>query len=149
MADKIQKNYRHEIDGLRTLAVTGATLHNFWENIFPCGYLGVDMFAVISGYVITTSLANKNYSSFKEFATGFYFRRLRRLYPALIFMVIVVCLISGFIQPSFKGGTMATIRTGISALLGTSNIYLIKQSSDYFSFIAKLNPFTATWSLGC
>jgi len=45
--------YRPEIDGLRAVAVLAATFNNFWEEILPCGYLGVDMFAVISGYVIT------------------------------------------------------------------------------------------------
>ena len=46
----LKGKYRNEIDGLRSLAVISATIHNFWESLLPCGYLGVDMFAVVSGF---------------------------------------------------------------------------------------------------
>jgi len=139
--------YRPEIDGLRAVAVLAATFNNFWEEIIPCGYLGVDMFAVISGYVITASLYGRTQNSLREFLATFYSRRLKRLIPALVFMVAGICIVSLlFIRMSYWN---LTFRSGASSLVGLSNFYLIRQSSDYFSIDAKFNPFTATWSLSC
>jgi len=139
--------YRPEINGLRAAAVLAATINNFWEEILPSGYLGVDIFAVISGYAITASLYGRTQNSLREFLATFYSRRCKRLIPALVFMVAVICIVSIFTSPA--GAWKVTFSTGASSLVGLSNFYLIRQSSDYFSFDAKLNPFTATWSLSC
>jgi len=139
--------YRPEINGLRAAAVLAATINNFWEEILPSGYLGVDIFAVISGYAITASLYGRTQNSLREFLATFYSRRCKRLIPALVFMVAVICIVSIFTSPA--GAWKVTFSTGASSLVGLSNFYLIMQSSDYFSFDAKLNPFTATWSLSC
>jgi len=139
--------YRPEIDGLRAVAVLAATFNNFWEEILPCGYLGVDMFAVISGYVITASLYGREQNSLREFLTTFYSRRCKRLIPALVFMVVGICIVSPLIIP--EDYWKLVFRSGASSVVGLSNFYLIKNSSDYFSLAAKLNPFTATWSLSC
>jgi len=139
--------YRPEIDGLRAVAVLAATFNNFWEEILPCGYLGVDMFAVISGYVITASLYGRTQNSLREFMATFYSRRCKRLIPALVFMVVGICIVSLLMIPVYHWKLL--FRSGASSLVGLSNFYLIKNSSDYFSLDAKLNPFTATWSLSC
>ena len=70
--------FRREIDGLRSIAVLAATIHNLWEPLLPCGYLGVDMFAVISGYVITASIYGRKCKNFKSFLMDFYKRRFQR-----------------------------------------------------------------------
>ena len=141
----LKGKYRNEIDGLRSLAVISATIHNFWESLLPCGYLGVDMFAVVSGYVITASLYGRKYTNFKNFLISFYERRAKRLIPGLLFMVVIVGFLCLLIIPYHM--ISDPINTGVSALLGISNFLLIKINTDYFAIDSKLNPFTATWSL--
>ena len=80
--------YRLEIDGLRGLAIIAATFHNFNRELAPCGYLGVDMFSVISGYVITSSIAGKDYKGVLDFTLNFYERRIKRLIPALVTLIV-------------------------------------------------------------
>ena len=136
--------FRAEIDGIRAIAVILATGFQFFRNIFPFGYLGVDIFAVVSGYVITSSLSSRKENNFKEFAISFYERRIKRLLPALLVFILVASFITILIHPN----PGSSIRTAIYSLTGISNIYLINISEDYFAMSAELNPFTHTWSLG-
>ena len=75
--------YRPEIDGLRAFAVVAVIINHFNKDILPGGYLGVDIFFVISGYVFTSSLFGRPNKKFKDFISGFYERRIKRLVPAL------------------------------------------------------------------
>ena len=136
--------YRAEIDGLRALAVVGVILNHIDDRLLPSGYLGVDIFFVISGFVITASLTRRPARSLGDLLLGFYSRRLKRLVPALLVFVVVVGILSCLVIPR----PHTALRTGISALLGFSNIYLHGQATDYFGTATKLNPFTHTWSLG-
>jgi peptidoglycan/LPS O-acetylase OafA/YrhL len=136
--------YRPEIDGLRALAVVAVILNHFDKNILPGGFLGVDVFFVISGFVITASLAKRSDAKFSDFIFGFYDRRIRRLIPALAFCVLVTGVLICFVNPKPE----ASIWTGITSLFGLSNIYLFLNSTDYFSPSTQLNVFTHTWSLG-
>ena len=83
----IKSRYRPEIDGLRAFAVVAVIINHFNKEILPNGYLGVDMFFVISGFVITSSLYQRPSKNFKDFIGGFYERRIKRLVPALSFLV--------------------------------------------------------------
>ncbi|MDA7432862.1 acyltransferase [Synechococcus sp. AH-601-N23] len=136
--------YRPEIDGLRAFAVVAVIINHFNKDILPGGYLGVDIFFVISGYVITSSLFGRPSKDFKDFISGFYERRIKRLVPALSVFVLItsiaICLFNP--DPNFS------LRTGIASLFGLSNLYLLKQSTDYFAQSTELNVFTHTWSLG-
>ena len=78
--------YRPEIDGLRALAVVAVIINHINQDLLPSGYLGVDIFFVISGYVITSSLLRKNSDNLADFLVGFYVRRIKRLIPALVFL---------------------------------------------------------------
>jgi len=140
----LKRAYRPEIDGLRALAVIAVIIDHFNKALLPSGYLGVDIFFVISGYVISSSLYNSSAKSFGDFITGFYSRRLKRLVPAL-----VVCILAtGILICLFDPNPRASLRTGELALFGLSNIYLLRQATDYFGASAQLNAFTHTWSLG-
>lgn len=136
--------YRPEIDGLRAFAVVAVIINHFNSPLFPSGYLGVDIFFVISGYVITSSLRSRPSSGFGDFIAGFYERRIKRLVPAL---VVFVCLLSACIC-LFDPSPELSLKTGASSLFGMSNLYLLKQSTDYFAQSSELNVFTHTWSLG-
>ena len=82
--------YRPEIDGLRALAVLAVIVNHINARFLPGGYLGVDIFFVISGYVITGSLLSRSASNISSFFLGFYARRIRRILPALAVMVVIV-----------------------------------------------------------
>ena len=80
----IQNNFRNDILGLRGIAVLGVIIYHFNKSILPSGFLGVDIFFAISGYVITSSLFKNNFSNFSKFLLGFYNKRFQRLFPFLI-----------------------------------------------------------------
>ena len=140
----VQSAYRPEIDGLRALAVVAVAVNHTNRDWIPSGYLGVDIFFVISGFVITASLAARAETSFVDFITSFYVRRVKRLVPALIFFVVVV----GLLICLFDASPKRTLRTGITSLFGFSNLYLLQRSTDYFADATNLNVFAHTWSLG-
>jgi hypothetical protein len=76
-------SYRPGIDGLRALAVAAVIANHFNAEVLPSGFLGVDIFFVISGFVVTSSLNNKPSQSLRDYLLTFYARRIRRLLPAL------------------------------------------------------------------
>ena len=86
--------YRPELDGLRAFSIVSVIINHLNKEVLPGGFLGVDIFFVISGYVITSSLTSRNINDFKEFIIGFYDRRLRRLAPALIFFVLLTSFLT-------------------------------------------------------
>ena len=136
--------YRPEIDGLRAFAVVAVIINHFNKDILPGGYLGVDIFFVISGYVITSSLHGRSSKDFKDFISGFYERRIKRLVPALSVFVLITSIAICLFNPT--PGT--SLRTGLTSLFGLSNLYLLRNSTDYFAQSTELNIFTHTWSLG-
>ncbi len=140
----IAQGYRAEIDGFRAFAVIAVIINHFNKDFLPSGYLGVDIFFVISGYVITSSLIEKNNKNFFEFIIAFYKRRIRRLFPALFVFVCFISLITCLFNP-YSG---SSLRTGFVSLFGLSNFYLFKLSTNYFSDAIELNSFSHTWSLG-
>jgi peptidoglycan/LPS O-acetylase OafA/YrhL len=141
---KHQSSYRPEIDGLRAFAVIAVIINHFNKDLLPSGYLGVDIFFVISGFVITSTFASLPSKSFLDFLLGFYARRIKRLVPALVIFVTIASISICLFNPSPD----ISIMTGIAALFGCSNLYLLNQSTNYFATPTQLNVFTHTWSLG-
>jgi peptidoglycan/LPS O-acetylase OafA/YrhL len=140
----LKVKYRQEIDGLRALAVIAVILNHMSKDVLPSGYLGVDVFFVISGYVISSSLHKRSHSSIGELLLDFYARRVKRLIPTLVFFVAITSIIISLFNPA----PAITLKTGLASLFGLSNLYLISQATDYFGDSAQLNVFTHTWSLG-
>jgi len=140
--------YRPEIDGLRALAVIAVLINHLNSQWLKGGYLGVDIFFVISGYVVTASLVAREDGSWGRFLRQFYERRCRRLLPALIAMVLGVALVTALVISPLEDTRISNLRTGITALFGLSNLYLMKQGTNYFAADTQFNPYLHTWSLG-
>jgi len=135
--------YRKEIDGLRGLAVLAVVFFHADFKIFNGGYVGVDIFFVISGYLITTiilhDLKNKKFS-----IIYFYERRIRRILPALLFLILILSFVS-FIFLTWS--QLSSFYNSIKAtLLFYSNFYFWK-NTPYFTTDAELQPLLHTWSL--
>lgn len=139
-----RSQYRPEIDGLRAFAVVAVIINHFNKDLLPSGYLGVDIFFVISGYVITSSLAGRESRNFLDFLAGFYERRIKRLVPALVVFVLITSVLICLFNPD----PGVALGLGWRSLFGISNITLYRSSTDYFAQSTELNPFTHTWSLG-
>jgi peptidoglycan/LPS O-acetylase OafA/YrhL len=129
---------------MRAIAVLAVIVNHFTSSVLPCGFVGVDIFFAISGFVITASLVGRDESTLGEFALAFYTRRVRRLWPGLLLCVLVTSIVISF----FELSPVASLRTGIAALFAVSNLYLLKQATNYFGSAASLNAFTHMWSLG-
>jgi peptidoglycan/LPS O-acetylase OafA/YrhL len=140
--------YRPEIDGLRALAVLAVLINHIHHPWLPGGFLGVDLFFVISGYVVTASLARRKETSWRQMLAGFYTRRFRRLIPALLVMVVLTAIIFSAFVSQADATYGQSLRTGLASLLGASNLYLLSQGNNYFDFGTQFNPFLHTWSLG-
>ena len=135
--------YRLDIDGLRAIAVSSVVLFHINEAWLTGGFLGVDIFFVISGFLITgiiyEGLKQKSFSY-----AGFYERRIRRLYPALIAMLVLSCIAAAFIYDAQKMADFGG--SAIHALFGLSNFFFYF-NADYFDVEASSRPLLHTWSL--
>lgn len=139
--------YYPYIDGLRAIAVISVVLYHLKDSYLPGGFSGVDVFFVISGFVVSISMANFKGRNFFTFVTTFYARRMKRILPALLFCVLMTGLFAAlFIPGSWLSDTNQ--KTGLFALFGLSNFILAATGNDYFSPKTDFNPFTHTWSLG-
>ena len=141
--DKNLSTYRKDIDGLRFIAVLAVVINHLNNEFLPMGYLGVDIFFVISGYVISMSILNSKITSLKSFLFSFFNKRIKRILPALIFYVLIIGILTAFVIP-IPG---PSLKTGMFSMIGISNLFLYSQSIDYFAGESYLNTFTNTWSL--
>jgi peptidoglycan/LPS O-acetylase OafA/YrhL len=140
----IKAPYRADIDGLRAIAVLLVIFNHVGIQRVPGGFIGVDVFFVISGYLIGSHMLGEMDAG--RFSIGrFYERRVRRIFPALLMMLLLCSpLIYLFFFPSEHYSFGLTER---AALFSISNVYLSHQPS-YFSPAVRTNPFLHTWSLG-
>ncbi|MCP3730768.1 acyltransferase [Sphingomonas sp. MG17] len=139
--------YLPAIDGLRAVAALSVMLFHIWPRLLPGGYTGVDIFFVISGFVVTRSLAGREFASLGQFAAFFYARRLLRIMPALVAMLLVTLLAAQlFIPDAWLSNSLAQVAR--FAFFGLSNIVLATDTDSYFGPQATHNPVTHTWSLG-
>ena len=137
--------YIPAIDGLRAVAVIAVMLYHLGFTWIPGGFLGVDLFFVISGYVITRLLLDSIQRSGGLDLRAFYKARIRRLFPPLVFMIFVTIIYISIWAPE-------TMRRFISdspfALFGGMNWWLVFRQTDYFDTISRPPLLQHTWSLG-
>lgn len=136
--------YIHSVDGLRAVAVIAVLLYHLGIGWIPGGFLGVDLFFVISGYVITGLILDSIDRSGGLDLRAFYLSRIRRLVPALVAMVVMTTLFIGVYAPE-------TVRRFLSDLpyvfTGTMNWALVNRQQDYFEAIGRPPLLQHTWSL--
>lgn len=137
--------YRPEIDGLRALAILPVILFHLNPALLPNGYLGVDVFFVISGFLITSLILRGGQGEGGFSFWEFYLRRIRRLFPAMA-AVLMACLIYGVIfeDPATLRSYAAQV---ISVLLLVGNLKMRAQAGDYWGEQAEDVPLLHTWSL--
>ena len=137
--------YIPAIDGLRAVAVIAVMLYHLGFTWIPGGFLGVDLFFVISGYVITRLLLDSIQRSGGLDLRAFYKARIRRLFPPLVFMIFVTIIYISIWAPE-------TMRRFVSdspfALFGGMNWWLVFRQTDYFDTISRPPLLQHTWSLG-
>ena len=144
MATKGGIQYIPAIDGLRAIAVVAVILYHLGFDWIPGGFLGVDLFFVISGYVITRLLLDSIEISGGLNLRAFYLARLRRLLPALIFMIVTTAITVGIWAPDTMKRFLADTPF---ALTGTMNWWLVGRELDYFETIGRPPLLQHTWSL--
>jgi peptidoglycan/LPS O-acetylase OafA/YrhL len=136
-------NYRKEIDGLRAIAVLPVILFHAGFSTFSGGFIGVDVFFVISGFLITNILLDELEQG-KFSVARFYERRARRILPAL-FVVLLVCLPFAWLW-MLPSALMTFSDTLAAVVLFVSN-NVLQQQSGYFDASAEFSPLLHTWSL--
>ncbi|MRD46801.1 acyltransferase family protein [Caenimonas koreensis DSM 17982] len=136
--------YRADIDGLRAIAVLAVVLYHAGADWLPGGFLGVDIFFVISGFVITTLLRAQLAAGAFTLA-GFYDRRIRRILPALLVVLAVTGAVAWVVLPP---PDIAKLGQGTAAAaLFVFNLYMVTAREGYFSGAAQADPVQHTWSL--
>ncbi len=137
------QKYRGDVDGLRGIAVLAVVIFHAFPSIFPAGFAGVDVFFVISGFLITgIILRSLEHGEFS--LANFYIRRARRIFPALSVMLAVSCVVAWF---AFDAGEMK--RLGLHAFGGSifSSNMLLWHEGGYFDVSADRKPLQHLWSL--
>jgi peptidoglycan/LPS O-acetylase OafA/YrhL len=135
------------IDGLRAVAVLSVMLYHLHASWLPGGLAGVDVFFVISGFVVSASVGELESMRLSRFVLYFYSRRVQRIAPALIVCLLVTALVSALLIPS-AWLSDANAKTGIFAFFGLANVILARTGDDYFAPRVEFNPYVHTWSLG-
>ncbi|MFV3288160.1 acyltransferase family protein [Pseudomonas sp. NY11955] len=136
--------YRPDIDGLRALAVLAVTIFHFNKEWLPGGFVGVDIFFVISGYLITGII----YGQGNSFSFGdFYGRRARRILPAAVFVIFTTLMVGSFIL--LPTDVKSLSESAIGATLSAANIYFwLFLDTGYFAASSDTVPLLHMWSLG-
>ena len=142
---KKSPKYISSIDGLRALAVFAVMLYHLGVNWSPGGVLGGDLFFVIRGYVITRLILDSIQRSSALDLREFFLARLRRLYPALLFMMVGSTFIIALFAPEAISRFLRDIPY---VLTGTNNWHLVAEHRNYFEMIGRPPLLQHTWSLG-
>ncbi|MGC9668268.1 acyltransferase family protein [Planosporangium sp. 12N6] len=145
MTNKEHRGYRPALDGLRTLAVGSVIVYHLGGRWLPGGFLGVDLFFVLSGYLITGLLLDEHSQRARIRLSTFYLRRTRRLLPALLLVLVAVAVAVHYWEPPWQW----TARRGdlLAGLFYYANWHLIATDQSYFAQFASQSPLRHAWSL--
>ncbi|KAF1307432.1 acyltransferase family protein [Pseudomonas putida] len=138
--------YYPYIDGLRAIAVLAVLIYHLNGPWLPGGFVGVDVFFVISGFVVSASIASFRGRGILQFLAYFYARRIKRIFPALIICLLVTAYLTALFVPA-SWLSAVNQKTGLYAFFGLSNFILAQTGRDYFAPTTEYNPYTHTWSL--
>ena len=141
---KLNSGYRADVQGLRAVAVLLVLSFHAGLPVIG-GFVGVDVFFVISGYVITTMLLREWHASGRISLARFWRRRFFRLTPALALTILVVFILTALILLPLQ--QQVAYQTGIGALFFVANIVIARNTGGYFDAPAEQNPLLNTWSL--
>ncbi|WP_434113733.1 acyltransferase family protein [Paraburkholderia caffeinilytica] len=146
MRASIKHAYFPHVDGLRAIAVLAVVFYHLHSAWVPGGFAGVDIFFVISGFIVSASVSTLKRSPIWNFLPFFYARRIQRIAPALIVCLLTTNFIAALLIPmSWLSSTNQ--QTSIYAFFGLSNLILARTNNDYFSPVGEFNPYMHTWSL--
>lgn len=141
----VLSGFRPDIEGLRAIAILLVALYHAGLPLLPGGFIGVDIFFVLSGYLITALLIKEIETSGSVNFLAFYARRARRLLPAAACVVIVTLLLAQFIYAPQE--LVALAKDAITTSLYASNLWFAHISTDYLAADAAKSPLLHTWSL--
>lgn len=144
MKNLLKPNYRPDIDGLRALAVLSVLAFHAFPELVPGGFIGVDIFFVISGFLITRLLL-KNLKQGSFSFQAFYAARVLRLFPSLI-LVLLTCLIFGWM--ALLSDELRALGKHITATAIFVPNFAFWSESGYFDYAASTKPLLHLWSLG-
>ena len=143
----VEKRIFSNVTALRGVAVLSVILFHLYPKLIPGGFSGVDVFFVISGFVVTHSSLNAWQNNFTTISIAqFFARRALRLLPTLIVVLLVTTVVYVIFTPPTWVGE-AVLQTGTLAFFALSNFFLASNQVGYFDVDTSMNPFTHTWSL--
>ena len=139
-------NYRSDIDGLRSIAVLSVILFHINKALIPGGFVGVDIFFVISGFLISLNIL-KDVERSRFSIADFYRRRIKRIAPPMLIVVGLTLVASQFLL--LPEDAEKTAQSGLWSLLSLANVYFwLYQDTSYFAAASSETPLLHLWSLG-
>mmetsp|Transcript_37501 Transcript_37501/g.67845 ORF Transcript_37501/g.67845 Transcript_37501/m.67845 type:complete len:771 (-) Transcript_37501:27-2339(-) len=150
-----QGDYRPDVDGLRAFAVISVILYHMNPAWVPAGFAGVDIFFVISGFVVTSSLFGRDHKDGPtQFVLGFFVRRAKRLLPVLMLVILTSATLLAFVAPIWdQEMTPKFLKVGMAGVFGNANNWMVfGEVHDYWTqgdaAFNDYHPFLHLWSLG-
>ena len=147
LSTKASRKYRPDIDGLRAIAIISVIAYHAGFSGFSGGFVGVDIFFVISGFLITSLLFNEAAASGRINLGAFYARRVRRLMPAGLVVVAATLLLGAIFLPPASSEQLSLARTAIAFAYFGSNFFFFRTTGGYFDAPSFSLPLLHTWSL--
>jgi peptidoglycan/LPS O-acetylase OafA/YrhL len=141
------RGYRPEIDGLRAIAVVSVVLYHAGAGTVHAGFVGVDVFFVISGYLITALLYREWQTEGRIDLAAFYVRRVRRILPAVWLVVAVTLAAAALLLSPIEGQPQGVAKSAVAALGFFANVYFQNTTGGYFDVSSSELPLLHLWSL--